>query len=228
MYGRAMSPPYHCPTGKVPAANRIHRSSQQATPDRRSIKQWRQDRGDDGIGFVLQDGWLLIDIDNYAKGKWPKGTGAATIARAGKGAGCDLPPGPKLRNRTDGSEKRLFWVPTGLKFRKSLGPCVDLVTPTHRYVNAGINPDTGNPEQWFDAEDNPLGAPPPIETQRKLPDAWLPFVIQDGLIDRGMLLATEEQAQAWLRRDAGGAGGVPHPGGVRPCASWSKRSLPQP
>ncbi|WP_460359522.1 AAA family ATPase [Mycobacterium sp. ZZG] len=146
---------------------------------------------------MLQDGWLLIDVDNYAKGEWPAGTGAATMAEARERAGCDLPPGPKLRNRTDGSEKRLFWVPPGLRFRKNLGPCVDLVTPTHRYVNAGINPDTGNPEQWFDAEDNALGAPPPIETQRRLPDAWLLLVTQDGVCEAASQ-ATEEQAQAWL------------------------------
>jgi hypothetical protein len=142
-------------------------------------------------------------VDNYAKGDWPQGTGVATIANARQRAGCDLPPGPKLRNRTDGSEKRLFWVPPGLKFKKSLGPCVDLVTPTHRYVNAGINPDTGNPEQWFDADDNPLGAPPPIETQRRLPDAWLALVTQypgDGETP----LASEEQARIWLEDMVGG------------------------
>ena len=124
-YGRKFPPP----TGFTG-----HHNTQPPTAEQ--IQEWRETRGDDGIGFVLQDGWLLIDVDNYAKGEWPEGTGAATIAEAGERAGCGLPPGPKLRNRTDGSEKRLFWVPTGLKFRKSLGPCVDLVTPTHRYVNS--------------------------------------------------------------------------------------------
>lgn len=166
-------------------------------PSAAQIQEWRRERGEDGIGFVLQDGWLLIDVDNYAKGEWPEGTGAATIAAAGELAGCGLPAGPKLRNRADGSEKRLFWVPPGLKFRKSLGPCVDLVTPSHRYVNVGINPDTGNPEQWFDAEDKLLDAPPPIETQRKLPDAWLALVIE-GVGEGSTSLATEEQARAWF------------------------------
>lgn len=168
-------------------------------PSEKQIEDWRRNRGNDGIGFVLQDGWLLIDVDNYAKGQWPAGTGAATMAKARHVAGCDLPPGPKLRNRTDGSEKRLFWVPTGMKFRKSLGPCVDLVTPTHRYVNAGINPDTGNPEQWFDACDNPLGAPPPIETQRRLPDAWLALATHgNGDDGKTASVASDGQAQAWL------------------------------
>lgn len=187
-YGRKFPPPSGI-TG--------HHNTQPPTAEQ--IALWCRDRGEDGIGFVLQDGWLLIDVDNYAKGEWPAGTGAATIARTGERAGCGLPPGPKMRNRSDGSEKRLFWVPRGLKFRKSLGPCVDLVTPTHRYVNAGINPDTGTPEQWFDAEDNPLGAPPPIETQRKLPDAWLALVIQgNGDDGEPASITTEEQAQAWL------------------------------
>lgn len=184
---------------KFPPPNGFTGHHNTEPPTAQQIQEWRQHRGDDGIGFVLQDGWLLIDIDNYAKGEWPAGTGAATIAKARARAGCDLPPGPKLRNRSDGSEKRLFWVPPGLKFRRSLGPCVDLVTPTHRYVNAGVNPDTGNPEQWFDAADNLLGAPPPIETQRKLPDAWLALVTQGNLDERKTVtLEPEKQAQAWL------------------------------
>lgn len=199
LYVRAGYPaPIPLPRGrKHPPPKGFTGSHSRRPPTAEQIEQWRQDRGDDGIGFVLQDGWLLIDVDNYAKGEWPQGTGAATIAKAGERAGCGLPPGPKLRNRTDGSEKRLFWVPSGLKFRKDLGPCVDLVTPTHRYVNVGINPDTGNPERWFDAEDNVLGAPPPIETQRKLPDAWLALVTHDPG-DETSSLATDEQAQAWL------------------------------
>jgi hypothetical protein len=42
---------------------------------------------------VLQDGELVVDIDNYAKGTWPAGTGAATIAELAERAGCDLPDG---------------------------------------------------------------------------------------------------------------------------------------
>ena len=168
-------------------------------PTAEQIEEWREKRGDDGIAFVLQDGELVIDIDNYAKGEWPAGTGAATMAEVRERAGCDLPRGPKLRNRTDGSEKRPFRVPTGLKCRKGLGPCVDVVTPTHRYVNAGINPDTGNAEQWFDADDNALDEPPPPDTWPELPEAWLPFVIQDhGEEGQPAALATNEQAQAWL------------------------------
>src|SRR5271166_1779333 len=166
-------------------------------PTSEQIEEWRHKRGDDGIAFVLQDGEIVIDIDNYAKGEWPAGTGAVSMADARERAGCDLPPGPKLRNRTDGSEKRPFRVPSGLKFNKSLGPCVDTVTPTHRYVNAGINPDTGNPERWYDADDNPLDEPPPPETWPELPGAWLNLLIQ-GFCDGPTQLATEEQAQAWL------------------------------
>ena len=166
-------------------------------PTAEQIREWCETRGNDGIAFVLQDGEVVIDVDNYAKGEWPAGTGAATMADARECAGCDLPPGPKLRNRTDGSEKRPFRVQTGLKFKKSLGSCVDVITPTHRYVNAGTNPDTGNAEQWFDADDNLLSRPPRPDTWPELPEAWVLLLIQ-GFCEEPPPLATEEQAQAWL------------------------------
>lgn len=166
-------------------------------PPPEQIRKWCEERGNDGIAFVLQDGQVVIDVDNYAKGKWPAGTGVATMAVDQDLAGCVLPPGPKLRNRTDGSEKRPFRVPPGLKFKKSLGPCVDVVTPTHRYVNAGVNPETGSPEQWFDADDNLLSRPPAPDTWPELPEAWVLLLIQ-GFSEEPPPLATDEQAQAWL------------------------------
>lgn len=190
--------PIPLPQGrKSPPPNGFTGHHNTRPPSDEQIEEWRRARGDDGIAFVLQDGQIVIDVDNYAKGEWPAGTGAATIAELAQRAGCELPIGPKLRNRTDGSEKRPFRVPQRLKFRKGLGPCVDVVTPTHRYVNAGINPDTGNPERWFDADDRPLDEPPPPDTWPDLPEAWLPLCIQ-GYRDGPTSLATEEQAQAWL------------------------------
>jgi hypothetical protein len=199
VYLRAGYPaPIPIPQGrKSPPPNGFTGHHNKQPPSPGQIEEWLETRGDDGIAFVLQDGELVIDIDNYAKGKWPAGTGAATIAELAERAGCDLPPGPKLRHRTDGSYKQPFRAPTGLKFRKSLGPCVDVVTPTHRYVNAGINPDTGNAEQWEDANGTPLDEPPPRGAWPELPEAWLALVIHGN--DEGPThLATEEQAQAWL------------------------------
>jgi hypothetical protein len=166
-------------------------------PSDEQIEEWREKRGDDGIAFVLQDGQIVIDVDNYAKGDWPAGSGVATLTDARERAGCGLPPGPKLRNRTDGSEKRPFRVPSGLKFKKSLGPCVDIVTPTHRYVNAGINPDTGQAERWFDADDKPLAEPPSPQSWPELPAGWVSLLIQ-GFSDGPTTLATDEQALAWI------------------------------
>ena len=144
---------------EVAAANGFTGRYNVQPPTDEQIREWCETRGNDGIAFVLQDGEVINQCRQF-KGEWPAGTGAATMADARECAGCDLPPGPKLRNRTDGSEKRPFRVQTGLKFKKSLGPCVDVITPTHRYVNAGTNPDTGNAEQWFDADDNLLNRPP--------------------------------------------------------------------
>ncbi len=63
-------------------------------PMREQIDEWRETRGDDGIAFVLQDGQIVIDVDNYAKGEWPAGTGAATMADLALRAACDLPRVP--------------------------------------------------------------------------------------------------------------------------------------
>lgn len=182
---------------KAPPPNGFTGHHNTQPPTAEQVEEWRKTRGDDGIAFVLQDGQIVIDVDNYAKGEWPAGTGAATMAELAERAACDLPRGPKLRNRIDGSEKRPFRVPVGLRFRKGLGPCVDVVTPTHRYVNAGINPDTGNPEKWFDADDKPTDEPPLPETWPELPEAWLSLVIH-GVSEGHTQLATEEQAQEWL------------------------------
>lgn len=195
---RGYPAPIPLPQGrKSPPPNGYTGHYNTGPPTAEQIEEWRQTRGADGIAFVLQDGQIVIDIDNYEKGNWPAGTGLSTISDVAERASYELPPGPKLRNRTDGSEKRPFRVPHGLKFRKSLGPCVDVVTPTHRYVNAGINPDTGNAEQWFDADDNPLNEPPPPESWPELPSAWLPWVIQ-GYRDGATRYATDEEARAWL------------------------------
>jgi hypothetical protein len=72
-----------------------------------------------------------------------------------------------------------------------------VVTPTHRYVNAGVNPETGSREQWFDADDKPLDEPPPPDTWPELPEAWVLLLTRD-YGDGPTTLASEEQAQAWL------------------------------
>ena len=175
-------------------------------PSVEQIAEWTQQLGDWGCAFVLTEGQLVIDVDNYAKGEHPAGTGAATLAALLAEAGCELPPGPSLRNRDDGSEKRPFRVPTGLKFKRELGPCVDVITATHRYVNAGVNPDTGKPERWYDAQGNPMLKPPHPDTYPELPTDMLPHVLRGvDERERRVGIATEPQAREWLDNISGGA-----------------------
>ena len=62
----------------------------------------------------------------------------------------------------------------------------------------GINPDTGNAEQWFDADDNLLSRPPATATHGpSCRRRWVLLLIQ-GFCDEPPPLATDEQAQAWL------------------------------
>lgn len=174
-------------------------------PSVAQVQEWCEERPHDGVAIVCPEGVVFFDTDNYAKGEHPAGTGAATLAAVLASAGVELPPGPSLRNRDDGSEKRPFKVPLDdLKFRHSLGPCVDVITPTHRYVNVGINPHTGNPERWFDAEGNPMLKPPHPDTFPELPAELLPFVVRGVDSRERVQVASEPQAREWLDNITGG------------------------
>lgn len=173
-------------------------------PSAAQVQEWCEKRPHDGIAIVCPDGVVFFDTDNYAKGAHPAGTGAATLAAVVAAAGVELPPGPSVRNRDDGSEKRPFKVPD-LKFKHSLGPCVDVITPTHRYVNVGINPVTGNAERWFDAGGNPMLKPPHPDTYPELPAELLPFVVRGADSREGRVrVAPEAQAREWLDNITGG------------------------
>ena len=175
-----------------------------ARPSSEQIAEWCKERPNDGAAIVCPEGVVYFDTDNYAKGEHPAGTGAATLAAVLDAAGVELPPGPSLRNRDDGSEKRPFKTPPGLKFRHSLGACVDVITPTHRYVNVGINPHTGNAERWFDADGIPMLKPPHPDTYPELPAELLPFVVRGVDSRERVRVASENQAHEWLDNITGG------------------------
>lgn len=159
-------------------------------PTAEKVEAWRTTRSTGNTALYLADGLLCVDIDNYAKRDRPAGRALEVIAEVEGRAGARFPPTWVLRNRTDGSEKRLYRVPTGLSWRSNLGAGVELVHSGHRYVNVGTNPDTGNPERWHDP-DGLLVDPPRPDQLTMLPDELVHELMRDanGVAVHG--LATE-------------------------------------
>ncbi|VBA47125.1 bifunctional DNA primase/polymerase [Mycobacterium attenuatum] len=149
-------------------------------PTAAHIAQWRCERPDGNPALYLVDGLICVDIDNYAKKKRPAGRALEVVAEVEGRAGVRFPATWVLRNRTDGSEKRFYRVPTGLTWRSNLGAGVDLVHAGHRYVNAGVNPDTGNPEQWYASEGELSPVPPRPSDLAQLPDALVLELMRDA------------------------------------------------
>lgn len=151
-----------------------------ALPATEQVGAWCREMPMGNPALYLTDGLLAVDIDNYAKKDRPAGRALEVIAEVEERAGVRFPATWLLRNRIDGSEKRLYRVPTGLQWRSNLGAGVDLVHSGYRYVNVGINPDTGNPEQWF----TPLGdvavEPPSPDDLTFLPDGLVLELMRDA------------------------------------------------
>lgn len=181
------------PTGFTGGAARI------PTPD--EIETWRREKANGNVALYLAEyeGFALlgVDIDNYAKGDRPAGRALEVIAEVEKTARCTFPPTFVLRNRTDGSEKRLYRVPCGVLWRSKLGPGVELIHWHHRYVSAGINPDTGNFEQWYDSAGRLLREPPRPQDFAEMPDE-LVDELRRGNGAEMPAKATEAEAQRLL------------------------------
>lgn len=167
-------------------------------PTHEQVGGWCREHPDGNPALYLVDGLICVDIDNYAKGDRPAGRAREVVDEVEGRAGCRFPGTWLLRNRTDGSEKRFYRVPEGLSWRSKLGAGVDLVHAGHRYVNVGVNPETGNPEQWYtpDAELSPK--PPRPQDCAELPDKLVLELMRDanGTEVRG--LGTPETARALL------------------------------
>lgn len=163
--------------------------------------EWCEDRGEDGLAFVLVDGQQAVDVDNYAKRDRPAGAALRGIAEIEKRTGCEYPETACLYHRDDGSAKYLYQCTPGITWRGEIAPGVELLQRTHRYVHVGTNPDTGNPEQW--GWGRPGGAIKPVD-QPIPPDQWavLPEALEsehaEADNERLRCLATHEQARQWL------------------------------
>lgn len=176
------SPPPEGFTGKA---------AQRPTPAH--VAQWRYEHPNGNPALYLVDGFICVDIDNYAKKKRPAGRALEVVAEVEGRAGVRFPATWVLRNRTDGSEKRFYRVPTDVTWRSNLGAGVDLVHAGHRYVSAGVNPDTGQPEQWYTPEGRLAVDPPRPVDLTELPDALVLELMRhaDGSEVAGLSSAAE-------------------------------------
>lgn len=149
-------------------------------PTHGQLETWRREYPDGNAALYLTDGLLCVDIDNYAKKQRPAGRALEVVDEVEGRAGCRFPETWALRNRTDGSEKRLYRVPKGLNWRSNLGAGVDLVHAGHRYVNVGINPDTGTPEHWYAPDGELSREPPRPQDCTELPDKLVLELMRDA------------------------------------------------
>lgn len=168
-------------------------------PTREQVDVWRRQQSDGNPALYLADGLICVDIDNYAKKQRPAGRALEVVAEVEERAGRRFPVTWLLRNRTDGSEKRFYRVPIGLSWRSNLGAGVDLVHAGHRYVNAGINPDTGNPERWYTPDGLLAVDPPRPDELADLPDALVLELMRHANGVKVSGLASPEDARSLLK-----------------------------
>jgi hypothetical protein len=181
---------------KLPPAG--HTGSTGTDPAYPDIAAWADGTGGPrNICLRLPDTVLGIDVDAYGEK-----TGAITIAEAEAEWG-PLPPTWTSTSRNDDiSGIRLYRIPAGLAWPGEVGPGVETIRRTHRYVVASpsIHPTTGDTYRWV----NPAGvtaatALPDPDQLPLLPETWI-----TGLT--GGVAATEtkrntfahNQAMLWL------------------------------
>ena len=103
---------------------------------------------------------LGVDIDNYAKKERPAGRALEVIAEVERRARCKFGPTFVLRIEPMAVKSGSTGCPRGYSGEAGWRGC-DLIHHGHRYVNAGVNPDTGTAEQWFDCASGRLLLEPP-------------------------------------------------------------------
>lgn len=169
-------------------------------PPPEQTNAWRRDFVDGNTALYLVDGLICVDIDNYAKRDRPAGRALEVLAEVEGRAGHRFPATWVLRNRTDGSEKRLYRVPLGLTWRSNLGAGVDLVHAGHHYVNVGVNPDTGEPERWYTPDGELSPVPPSPGQLTTLPDELVLELMRDANGREVPGLASAEAASELLEK----------------------------
>ncbi len=136
----------------------------------------------DSIAMRMPEGVLCIDVDAY------KESGLDTLAEIAEEVGVELPPTWRQSARWDGTSAHyLYQVPKGLKWPGAIGPGIETVHSTHRYLvsapsiheKQGKDPEVGTyywyaPDEHIDGEGHI--APPPVSKLPELPAEWVEYL----------------------------------------------------
>lgn len=139
-------------------------------PSYADIIEWSETVAEDAnIAIRLPADVIGIDVDDYA-GKGGRRTLVGLLGQFG-----GLPETTMSTSRDDGTSGiRLFRVPPGLHWPGGLGPGIEIIQRTHRYlvVAPSTHPDTGQTYRWVDQTLSPVPWPRPGELP-DLPQAWV-------------------------------------------------------
>lgn len=145
-------------------------------PDRDQVVRWIAERGDGNVAIRLTGDVVGIDVDHYGDKR-----GLDDLARIEAVLG-ELPPTIMSTSRDNRSGIRLFRVPVGTQLRGSIGPTIEVIQRTHRYVVAppSVHPE-GRIYRWVDSHTGAdLVDPWDIDQLPPLPDAWIDYYGDEG------------------------------------------------
>lgn len=140
-------------------------------PDRDQVVRWIAERGDGNVAIRLTGDVVGIDVDHYGDKR-----GLDDLARIEAVLG-ELPPTIMSTSRDNRSGIRLFRVPVGTQLRGSIGPTIEVIQRTHRYVVAppSVHPE-GRIYRWVDTHTGAdLVDPWDVDQLPPLPDAWIDY-----------------------------------------------------
>lgn len=142
----AKEPPEKDTTGGVDAVS-ARRVAEEALTGHRKNVGLVMDSGAEDFGLVA------VDIDDY-----DEKNGYANLMQLCADLGVEWEESLRTTRRgaADRSGKRLYKVPAGVKFASAVCKGVDVVQLTHRYIVVAPSVVGGKPEQWYDADGNPV------------------------------------------------------------------------
>lgn len=194
----------------IPANSKIrNRKGGQGNVPARSadevLTEWQEfNEESPNLAVRIPDNMVSLDVDLHSKEKNGPETLAALEAELGP-----LPKGPYSTRHGAGNDQRhiFFRVEPGIKW-KAPGPGIDLRQHTHSYCVAWPSHVDGKAYQWFDANDNPMTAPPHVEDFPVLPSAWQARLkagpVKDALRNAPSEELNDADAMAWLETVAPG------------------------
>lgn len=160
------------------------------------IWEWVNGRTADGnIALRLPAHIIGVDVDNYGD---KDGAGTLALTETAHGP---LPPTWRTTSRDDGvSGIRLYRVPEGLAWPGEVGPSVDIIQRTHRYivVSPSIHPEGGT-YRWINPEGVVSTTVPDVDDFPPLPDAWVEALTGGQLATHTPRVAVKHaEAVGWI------------------------------